>query len=338
MTANRVDGRDTWDSFIDESPSGLLFHRWDYLHLTAKHTGSTLHPYAISKGGEIICLFPFFSRRMHGINAVFSPPPLTVIPHLGCVMSGNFERLKQSKKESMLHLVAKDIRETLADLSPNYLSIAFVPEFNDIRHYLWDHCDARIRYTYTINLERPLSEIQDGLHYKLRNKLKKEERVGLQLEKTNDVSTLHRLLAERYRDPSLDIPPIKREYLKDLMRAYPERIGVYHLYDAGGDLAGVVATQEYKRFLLWMGTPRLESTHAGNEYLQWLLIRRAKAEGYRTFENMGANNPDLAFFKSRFNPDLTTYFEIEKTDALGTVSRWAYLTFAKRLMMAAGRI
>ncbi len=338
MTANRVDDRDTWDSFIDESPSGLLFHRWDYLHLTAKHTGSTLHPYAICKGDELICLFPLFYRRMHGITAVFSPPPLTVIPHLGCVMSENFERLKQSKKESVLHLVAEDIRGTLADLSPNYLSIAFVPEFNDIRHYLWDHCDARIRYTYTINLERPLSEIRNDLHYKLRNKLKKEEKTGLQLERTNDISTLHRLLADRYRDPSLDIPPIKREYLKDIVRAYPGRIGVYHLYDAGGDLAGVVATQEYKRFLLWMGTPRLKSTHAGNEYLQWLLIRRAKAEGYRTFENMGANNPDLAFFKSRFNPDLTTYFEIEKMDGLGMVSRWAYLTLAKRLMMAAGRV
>ncbi len=337
MTISRIDDGGTWDAFIDASSSGLLFHKWDYLHLTAKHTESTLLPYAIHKGDELICLFPFFCRKMHGINAVFSPPPLTIIPHLGCIMGANFEKFKQSKKESVLHLVSEDIRGALADLSPNYISIAFVPEFNDIRHYLWDRCDARIRYTYTIDLSQPLEEIRDNLHYKLRNKLKKEEKAGLRLEKTDDISTLHRLLADRYRDPSLDIPPIRLEYLNEIIRAYPDRIGVYHLYDAGGDLVGVVATQEYKRFLLWMGTPRLESAHAGNEYLQWLLIQRAKAEGYRTFENMGANNPDLAFFKSRFNPDLTTYFEIEKMDTLGAVSRWAYLTFAKRLMMAAGR-
>lgn len=338
MTVSRVGDRDTWDTFIDNSPSGLLFHKWDYLHLTAKHTGSTLLPYAVYNGDEPICVFPLFCRRMHGINAIFSPPPLTVIPHLGCVMSGGFEGLKQSKKESLLGMVAGEILGEIRDLSPNYLSIAFVPGFNDVRHYLWDRCDARVRYTYTINLDRTLEELWGNLHYKLRNKLKKEAGAGLRLEKTSDISTLHRLLADRYQDPSLDIPLIRQDYLEDLVRAYPDRIGVYHLYDAEDQVTGVVATQEYKRFLLWIGTPRLESAHAGNEYLQWLLIQRAKAEGYRTFENMGANNPDLVFFKSRFNPDLTMYFEIEKKDTLGTVSEWAYLTFVKKLMMATGRV
>ena len=338
MTVSRVGDRDTWDTFIDNSPSGLLFHKWDYLHLTAKHTGSTLLPYAVYNGDEPVCVFPLFCRRIHGINAVFSPPPLTVIPHLGCVMSGGFEGLKQSKKESLLGMVAGEIQDEIRDLSPNYLSIAFVPGFNDVRHYLWDRCDARVRYTYTINLDRTLEELWSNLHYKLRNKLKKEAGAGLRLEKTSDISTLHRLLADRYQDPSLDIPLIRQDYLEDLVRAYPDRIGVYHLYDAEDEVAGVVATQEYKRFLLWIGTPRIESAHAGNEYLQWLLIQRAKAEGYRTFENMGANNPDLVFFKSRFNPDLTMYFEIEKKDTLGTVSEWAYLAFVKKLMMATGRV
>jgi hypothetical protein len=339
MTVTKVDDRDAWDTFIDESPSGLLFHKWDYLHLTANHTGSTLLPYAVYKGDEPVCIFPLFCRRMHGINAIFSPPPLTVMPHLGCVMGKGFLGLKQSKKESLLGMIAGEIRDEIQALSPNYLSITFVPEFNDIRHYLWDRCDAKVRYTYTINLERPTGDLWDNLHYKLRNKLKKEEKAGLRLERSSDVSTLHRLIADRYRDPSLDIPPIRREYLEDLVRAYPDRIGIYCLYDAEDEVTGVVATQEYKRFLLWIGTPKVEKTaHAGNEYLQWLLIQRAKAEGYRTFENMGANNPDLVFFKSRFNPDLTMYFEIEKKDTLGAFSEWAYLSFVKKLMVAADRV
>ena len=338
MTASRIDDKNAWDTFIDESPSGLLFHKWDYLHLTAKHTGSTLLLYAIHKGNEPVCAFPLFHRRVYGIDAIFSPPPLTVIPHLGCVMSRNFEGFKQSKKESTLQMVAEDIREVIEDLSPNYLSIAFVPEFSDIRHYLWDHCSATIRYTYTIDLEQPLEAIWNSLHYKLRSKLKKEDRVGLRLERTNDTSVLHQLVTDRYQDPTLDIPPIKQEYLKDLVAAYPDQIGVYHLYSTEDEIVGAVAAQEYKRFLLWIGTPRIKSAHAGNEYLQWLLIQRAKAEGYPLFENMGANNRDLAFFKSRFNPDLVMYFEIEKKDALGAFSGWAYLTFVKRVLMATGRI
>jgi len=53
---------------------------------------------------------------------------------------------------------------------------------------------------------------------------------------------------------------------------------------------------------------------------------------------MGANNRDLAFFKSRFNPDLVMYFEVEKKDILGSLSGWAYLTFVKRMLILAGRI
>ncbi|NQS78744.1 MAG: GNAT family N-acetyltransferase, partial [Methanoculleus bourgensis] len=42
--------------------------------------------------------------------------------------------------------------------------------------------------------------------------------------------------------------------------------------------------------------------------------------------------------KSRFNPDLVMYFEIEKKDVLGAFSGWAYLTFVKKLLMSTGRV
>jgi hypothetical protein len=338
MTVRFLDDRGVWDRFIDESPSGLLFHKWDYLHLTAKHSGCMLLPYGIYKGDELICVFPLFNKQKHGLNAVFSPPPLTVIPHLGCIMSGGFDALKQSKKEIFLNLVADEMQQEIQRLSPNYLSVTFVPDFNDIRQYLRDGYDTKIRYTYTINLNHSIDQLWNNLHYKLRNKLKREAGAGLRLEKSTDISAFYQLLSERYSDPSLNIPIIKREYLKDLMHAYPEEIGVYYLYDAQGEVVGVVTTQEYKRFLLWMGTPRLDGDHSGNEYLQWLLIQRAKSEEYRIFENMGANNRDLVFFKSKFNPDLTLYFEISKRDTLGAISEWTYCTFLKKVLMAFGRV
>ncbi len=160
----------------------------------------------------------------------------------------------------------------------------------------------------------------------------------MQLVKSNDLSTFYTLLSERYSDPALDIPVIDRAYLTELMQAYPDRIGLYYLQDAAGDVAGFVTTQEYKKFLLWIGTPRLETREAGNEYLQWLLIEKAKAEGYSQLENMGANNKDLVFFKSKFNPDLLIYFEISKKDRLGAVTEWAYLNLVKKMMMRTGRV
>jgi len=338
MTVEFVKEKHIWDNFIDESLSGLLFHKWDYLKITEKYSGYTFKPYGIYKGKELICLFPLFYKRHHGVNTVFSPPPLTVMPHLGFVMSNEFSNLKQSKKESALKLVADEMKNEIQQLSPNYLSLTLVPNLLDIRPFIWDNYETRIHYSYAIDLDRPLDEIWNSLHFKLRGKLRKIAGSGMDLVKSDDIDTFHTLLSERYHDPSLNIPTISKQYLADLISAYPDNIGLYFLHDADGEIRGVVATQEYKRFLLWIGTPKLEADGSGNEYLQWLLIQQAKSNGYRIFENMGANNKDLVSFKSKFNPDLVMYFELQKKDTLGTFSEWAYLNLVKKTMMRMGLV
>ena len=146
----------------------------------------------------------------------------------------------------------------------------------------------------------------------------------MNLVRSADISTLYASLAERFSRPEMKIPMVGRRYFEELFRAYPDHLAAYYLYDREGALTGAVATQEYKRFLLWIGTPRIEGVHAGNEYLQWLLIQRAKAEGYSYLENIGANTPDLNFFKSRFCSSLGIYMEVFQKDAVGTLAEWAY--------------
>lgn len=339
MTLELVKDRETWDTFVDESPHGLLFHKWDYITITAQHTGYRLLPYGVYKGDELVCLAPLYFRSTHGVKTLFSPPPMqAVIPYQGFILSKGFGMLKQSKREAIMDLIVDDLSAEIDAISPHFLSLTLVPGLTDVRQFLWRGYTSNVRYTYTIDLAQPVGAIQSNFHYKLRSRIRKAEEAGMELTRSRDISVLYESIAERFSQPDMNIPMISRRYFEDLFRAYPDHLAAYYLHDREGALTGTVATQEYKRFLLWMGTPRIESAHAGNEYLQWLLIQRAKAEDYPVFENMGANNRDLAFFKSRFNPDLTMYFEIEKKDALGAFSGWAYLTFVKRLMMAAGRI
>jgi len=339
MALELINDRDTWDAFVDASPYGLLFHKWDYIAITAQHTGYRLLPYAVYRGNEPVCLAPLYFRSTHGVKTLFSPPPMqAVIPYQGLIPSGEFDTLKQSKREGLMDLIVSDLSAEIDAISPHYLSLTLVPGLVDVRQFLWRGYTAKVRYTYTIDLAQPVEAIWGGFHSKLRSKLRKAEEAGMDLVRSRDISMLYTSIAERFSQPDMNIPMISRRYFEDLFRAYPDHLAAYYLYDREGALAGTVATQEYKRFLFWMGAPRIESPHAGNEYLQWLLIQRAKAEGYPAFENMGANNRDLAFFKSRFNPDLVMYFEVEKKDILGSLSGWAYLTFVKRMLILAGRI
>jgi hypothetical protein len=85
----------------------------------------------------------------------------------------------------------------------------------------------------------------------------------------------------------MDIPKISKRYFEDLSRAYPDDLGLYHLYDGEGEMFAAVATQEHKnRFLSWIGNPKMNKTRE-NEYLQWLLIPKAHEDGFSGFEKIG---------------------------------------------------
>ncbi|MDV2482150.1 GNAT family N-acetyltransferase [Methanoculleus sp. Wushi-C6] len=333
MTTGLIDDRERWDTFVDESASGRLFHKWDFLKITERHTGFRFLPYGIFKGNELIGICPLFQKQMHGINLLLSPPPLqSVIPYLGFLMGRRYDTAKQSKKESMLAIITEDLESEFAALAPNYLAITQVPGFIDVRQFLGEGYETRIHFSYLIDLMPPIQEIWDGFSSNLRTKLRKVEKNGYRLEKSTDISIFYSSVAERFSDPDMNIPMINRAYFEDLFRAYPDELGLYYLYDAEGTVTGVQATQEYKVFTLWMGAPKMTAM-PGNEFLQWLLLQQAKERGYRQMENVGANNENLNLFKSKFNPSLTLFLELSRQDLIGRMARWAYSTIASRAPM-----
>lgn len=330
MTIGLIDDGSAWDTFIDESATGRLFHKWDFMKITQKHTGFRFLPYGVFKGNELIAVMPLFQRQSHGINILLSPPPLqSVVPYLGFVMGSRYDTAKQSKKESLLKLVGDDLEGEFAALAPNYLSITQVPGFIDVRRFLRDGYQTRLHFTYLIALDPPLEEIWNSFSSNLRTKLRKVEKNGYRIEKSTDISIFYSTVAERFSDPEMNIPMISRAYFEELFRAYPTELGLYYLYDDEDAVTGVQATQEYKAFTLWMGAPKMTAM-PGNEFLQWLLLQQAKEAGYRHMENVGANNENLNLFKSKFNPSLTLFLEVSQEDILGRVARWAYSTIASK--------
>ncbi len=331
MPLELVKDREIWDTFVDASPCGLLFHKWDYIMITGRHTGYRPLPYGIYKGAELVCLVPLFFRNTHGVKTLFSPPPMqAVIPYQGLIPAKGFDTMKQNKREAIMDLVAGDLSAEIDAISPHYCSLTLSPGFTDVRQFLWKGYTSKIHYTYTIDLTQPIETIWDGLHNKMRNKIRKAETAGMDLVRKGDVSELYTSMAERFSRPEMNVPMICRRYFEDLFEAYQDHLAAYCLYDREGVLTGAVATQEYRRFLLWMGTPRIEGVPAGNEYLQWLLLRGAKEKGFSVFEDIGANTPHLNTFKSKFYQDLGIYIEIFQKDLVGALAEWAYSSIADK--------
>lgn len=337
MTIKLVEEKEVWDRFVDQSPYGLLFHKWDFIKIIEKHTNYKLLPYGIYNVDELICIFPLFFKRSKGIKSIFSPPARTGINRLGFIMGREFDTLKQSKKEFYLDMVTGDFDKEIKQISPNYISICLVPNFLDVRTFQWNNYDTGIHFTYTFDLDLPLEKIWNNFTKTLRSQIKNVDDSNLRLSQSNDISTFYDMEEKLYDKKGLKSSIISKNYLEDLFKAYPEQLTLYYLYDNDDDILQARINCQYKdRYIMWLGVPGPEKKSSNeekriysNEYITWELIKKAKDAGYRKAE-WGGGPKNISRFKSKFDPILETYITIQKKDSLGKFAEWAYLNFVQK--------
>ncbi len=330
MAINLVTNQNQWDSFIDDSPHGLLYHKWDFLKLVEKYTGYEFWSYGIYKGERLLCVIPLFYKKIIGVKLLFSPPPQSGIPYLGPVMEKNYESMKQDKKETYVNLVVQEINAELNKIAPNYFSVILVPGFLDIRPFQWQKYQVHPSYTYTFNLKPKLEDIWESFTTLGRQNIRKGENLKCQMVRCDDTSILTDFLTERYDEQGLN-HAVDPAYLKEALKTYPENLILNCLYD-NDELIGATLNQAYNRYIAWMGLPKPKDkkyTYA-NEFMIWQLIQQAKSLGFAKFEISGANKQSLCRYRSKFNPQLEMYFTISKKDTFGKMAEAFYFNFVKK--------
>lgn len=331
MAINLMIEKTKWDQFIDESPYGLLYHKWDFLKLIEKYTQYVLMPYGIYKGEELVCVFPVFYKKIMGLKFLFSPPPQSGVPYLGYVLNKEYDNLKQNKKETLLELIAEDINQAINNIRPHYFSACLVPGLVDVRTFKWRNFQINISYTYQLELNGELKDIWNNFNSTCRQNIRKGESIKCELQKTNDTSILIDLLIDRYNEQGMNYL-VNPDYLKELIKIYPENLGLYILYD-DDQTVGVTLNHEYKWYIGWLGLvkARDEKYKYVNEYMIWKFIQEAKELGFKKFELSGANKQNLCQYRSKFNPELEVYLELSKKSLIGKAAEKIYLNFIKKV-------
>lgn len=335
MVIKLIEDKDLWDNFVDQSFDGSLFHKWDCLKIMEKYTKSKLLSYGIYKGDVLICIFPLFFMNSKGLKMIFSPPPGTGVTRLGFVMNQEFDTLKQNKKEAYLNIVTDAFNEEMKKISPNYVHISLVPNFLDIRSFVWNNYSTEQYLIYIINLNSSLDEIWSGFDKDLRNEIKKAGSMNLKLLKSDSVSIFYELSKARYKDKGLNFS-VNKTYLEEMLKTYPENLGLYYLYDSNDNIISASINCSYKdKFVVWMGglktyNQRSQKKIYSNEYMIWEFIKKAKNTDCKIFD-WGGGPKTISQFKSKFNPTLGICMTIQKKDNFGKFVEWSYLNFIKRI-------
>ena len=192
MVVELLEDKKRWDQFVETSPQGLLFHKWDFLKTVERHSQYRLLPYGVDSGDELRCIFPFFIwRGRFGLTYLCSPPPLhTQIPYLGPAFAPSVQALKASAKEKILNQVTDELCREIDTIAPNFVYFTTVPNFIDVRFFIWKNFTARLGFTYAIDLERSLDELWVSFSKSCRKKIKRVSAHSPEIQQTNDVSAL----------------------------------------------------------------------------------------------------------------------------------------------------
>ena len=305
-----------WDQFVENSPQGLLFHKWDFLKTVERHSTYRFLPYGVYSGDELRCIFPFFIGREHGLTVMNSPPPRTQIPYLGPAFDPSVEARKVSGKEKIFEEVTGEVCREIDTIAPNLVSITTMPNFLDVRFFIWKNYREHLRMTYTIDLERSLDEIWASFSKHCREGIKRASRHSPEIQQTNDVSPLLDIWRPRFSELGMEVPLLSDSYLKDLVAAFPQDTTVYNL-TIEGKLATAIAccAMQKERYGLWIGMVNVRKDLQVIEYLNWEIVKRAKSEGFKKLD-LGVSDAGPARYKSKFNPSLEPFWTLNKTDML----------------------
>jgi hypothetical protein len=244
------------------------------------------------------------------------------------------QALKATAKEKTFEQVTDELCKEIDTIAPNFVSIATVPNFIDVRHFIWKNFTARLALTHAIDLERSLDEIWASFSGSCRQKIKHARAHSPEIQQTNDVSPLLGIWRPRFSELGMKVPLLSDRYLKELVAAFPQDITVYNL-TIDGTLATAIAccVMQKERYCYWIGGVSARKDLSGQEYLIWEIVQKAKLEGFKKLD-LCECDARTSRFKAKFDPVFEPFCFVERIDTLvkTTSFAWKRLSWARKLV------
>lgn len=312
-----------WDEWLQQAEGGTFFHQYDVLDVIAEHSGANLHRLVGYKGQHPVGIFPLFELSKGPVNMVFSPPPSLNIPSLGPVLFDK-NQLKQHKFERRnRRFIESCIKWINEEIAPKYIMIISDTSYQDIRPFSWNDFNVEPSHTYHVDISVGEEEVMNSFKKSLRSDIRRslDKEYNLHRGDEDDVRFVIERIRERYeaQGKSYQLTP---DYVVDLQRAVGKnQLPVYIGEIDGERVSGVLSPRLNSTLYYWQGGGKPDASLPMNDLIHWQIIQDGLDEEYSIYDLVGANTPRLCEYKAKFNPELRTYYTIQKgTKIMNTIS------------------
>ncbi|MFC6731762.1 lipid II:glycine glycyltransferase FemX [Haladaptatus sp. DYSN1] len=303
-----------WNDYVAASPQGTFFHQLEVLDVLAAHSRTTLELLVGRKGEEVVGLFPVFVKSVFGLTVAFSPPAGLKIPYLGPVLL-NSSHLRQRTLEARHQEFVDGCLEYLEEtVRSRYLNIRSAVGYEDIRPYIWHGFDILPRYTYHVDLTGGKDHLLAQFSGDARTNIRKAEANEATVTVGGE-DAIERIITQvkaRHveQDKRFEVTP---ELVMELYRRLPAgSVLPYEAHVDGTYAGGNIVVSFGDTICVWLGgaTPGLDVPV--NDLLDWKIMADGVENGLTWYDFAGANVQQINQYKSKFNPVLRPYFNIER--------------------------
>ena len=323
-----------WDAVSAKSPHGTLFHTWNWLKITEKHTHSRLYPLMGIQENTPIGIFPLFFQKKGPLRMVFSPPPESFLPYLGPVLAG-FDSLKQEKREKNYIGLQAAVEQFLKEESrANYIHISLPPALQDLRPFTWSGYSTEPEYDYVSDLSIGPDALLQTLDKKLRQNLNRAKNRGMTVEigGKKELEIILDLMEVRYAEQEKFLAWSK-SYFPALYDGYKDYLKIFVAKVDGEVVTGSIDFQYRDTHYSWIGGPKPKNpiTPSPNDFLIGESVRSAAEQGCRYYVTMSAASDQRlhSYYVTKFNPELKIRYLVKKTSLVSGLSEKGYLDVYK---------
>lgn len=316
----------TWNKLVDQSKMGTVFHKLDWLHAIKSECNIDLLPMIGYKGTKKILLLPLFKKSIMGFKFAFSPPPRCFIPDMGLIFL--CDSPKQSRIEKDYSRIMNAMNEFLNNKF-DLINITNSTKLYDIRPFTWNGYKVINKYTYFIDLQKEPDQLFYSFNNKLRNQLRRgnsNQNINIKfVNNKNYFNIIFSSVFQRYSSQNSKIK-LSRPYINNIWNNYKRNITLAIARDNRTKeyISGLILLKSKDKIMAWQGGVYNKKYPYINDLLHWESVKYMAGKGYKYYDMVGANIAHISKYKSKFNPFLKVYYQVEKSNLKGKLAKIMY--------------
>ncbi|VVB62851.1 Acetyltransferase (GNAT) domain protein [uncultured archaeon] len=319
---------DLWDSLVEASPHGTIFHKSFWLKASSELFDRKLKILGYFEDEKLEGGCSFFSYNNSKGVFKFAASTCGLAPYGGIVLSKHSKGKSSDRKQESVNMeVIKSLSSAINKGHFDYIEFTNSPEFNDVRPFTQNGWRSNVLYTYYLNLQE-FDETEFSRDVK-RN-LRKAIENNLSIKKGFDLSTYYDLFSKTFEKQNMK-PPVSFQYFKkiiDLLKSTSSGEMVICETASGEPASAHITLWDNKRAYSWSNASDIDFIETGSNYLLISEISKdLKNRGFKEFNLMRGNMPHLSRFAMNFNPNLLPYYEVEKSSLKLDIAKCLKTTF-----------